>query len=84
MQLGPGMRAARQVLYITLGVSAASYAFVYSALVALAPSLALLRAQPWRKMQTIASMAATLAIARSPASMVSPASCCAPHAEFFS
>lgn len=60
------------MLYITLGVSAASYAFVYSTLVALAPSLALLRAQPWRKLQTMASMAATLAIARSPASMVSP------------
>ena len=59
------------MLYITLAVSAASYAFVYSALVALAPGLALLRARPWAHVQTIASMAATLAIARSPASMVS-------------
>lgn len=65
-----GARSA-QVLYITLAVSAASYAFVYSALVALAPGLALLRARPWAHVQTIASMAATLAIARSPASMVS-------------
>ena len=68
-------RAARQVLSITLGVSAASYAFVYCALVGLAPGLALLRGQPWRKLQTIASMAATLAIARSPASMVSLRGC---------
>ena len=68
-------RAARQVLYITLGVSAASYAFVYAALVGAAPGLGLLRGQPWRKLQTIASMAATLAIARSPASMVPSASC---------
>ncbi|KAK9842202.1 hypothetical protein WJX81_000261 [Elliptochloris bilobata] len=59
-----------QVLYITLGVSAASYGFVYLALVALAPGLALLHARPWRHVQTIASMAATLAIARSPASMI--------------
>lgn len=58
------------MLYITLAVSAASYAFVYSALVVLAPGLALLRARPWAHVQTIASMAATLAIARSPASMV--------------
>ena len=66
-----GGRARAQVLYITLAVSAASYAFVYSALVALAPGLALLRARPWAHVQTIASMAATLAIARSPASMAS-------------
>lgn len=75
MLLSLRARAARQVLYITLGVSAASYAFVYAALVGLAPGLALLRGQPWRKLQTIASMAATLAIARSPASMVSLHGC---------
>jgi len=58
------------VLYVTLGVSLASYGLVYAALLALAPALPLLRARPWRHVQTFASMAATLAIARSPASMV--------------
>jgi len=58
-----------QVLYVTLGVSLASYGLVYAALLALAPALPLLRGRPWRHVQTFASMAATLAIARSPASM---------------
>jgi len=59
-----------QVLSITVGVAAASWAAVYVAMLLLAPLLPMTRGRAPAEVRVIASLAGTVAIARSPASAV--------------
>ncbi len=59
-----------QVLSITVGVAAASWAAVYVAMLLLAPLLPMTRGRAPAEVRVIASLAGTIAIARSPASAV--------------
>jgi hypothetical protein len=68
MELGVGV----QVLAITFGISALTWALVTATVILLAPFLNLTRRFPPREQGAIASLAGTLMIARSPASAVCP------------
>lgn len=59
-----------QVTYITLGICAFTWLSVFAMLMALAPQLSMTADMPVRQSAAIVSLAATLMMARSPASMV--------------
>ena len=63
-----------QVVAITLSISAFTFVAVFAAMLLLAPVLPLTRNLTSRQIEGIASLAATLMIARSPASAVRPCS----------
>jgi hypothetical protein len=60
----------RQVICVTVGVSLVSWVVTYVAVLLLAPSIAFTAALSRAQVQGIASLAATLSMARSPASAV--------------
>ena len=59
-----------QVASITVAVAATSWLFVYTAMLMLAPRLELARGLSAAEVRAVASLAGTVAIARSPASAV--------------
>ena len=59
-----------QVVCITLGISLLSWLAVFMAMMMLAPFLPFLQHRTHQQQQAVASLAGTLAIARSPASAV--------------
>lgn len=65
-----GPPASVQVLCITLGICVATWAFVFVALLAMAPYLPMTAGLAPRQTFGVISLAATLMMARSPASMV--------------
>ena len=66
-----------QVICITLGISLLSWLFVFVAMMMLMPFIPFTQQRTHQQQQAVASLAGTLAIARSPASAVCPfcASC---------
>ena len=60
-----------QVTWITLGIAACTWVLVFPAALALAPYIPFMAAAPRHTVTAIASLIATLAVARSPASAVS-------------
>ena len=63
---------AMQVSYLTLCISTFTWMAVSGAMIIVAPFVALTATLPQRQLDGIASLAGTLMIARSPASMVTP------------
>ncbi|BDA45644.1 hypothetical protein COCOBI_07-4310 [Coccomyxa sp. Obi] len=70
LQIGDVRRIKKQVTCITLGVCIATWLSVFGLLMAIAPSLPMTASLPTSQSAAVVSLAATLMMARSPASMI--------------